>query len=245
MAIDGHGFFSEYFKLQFLDSSPGCLPVLATSSATICCIFPILFLMVLPVFQSAEVCLRQVQLAGARASSHWAWIMVHPIFHRISHGISPFPRCFPLPFGEKVEPGSSRITWWPFLNLWEMMLTTDGSDESSAKEMVMSQENIKRKKSALDFNAIEAEPFIKALKDRVRRKLELGGGMMVVGRAPRGQLMSNSCSSGSRVIIFAYFCTFDIQQCLRNWLYMWFFDEIVMSYPMFRCIPDIGKMRGR
>jgi hypothetical protein len=26
---------------------------------------------------------------------------------------------------------------------------------------------------------------------------------------------------------------------------MWFFDEIVMSYPMFRCIPDIGKMRGR
>ena len=30
----------------------------------------------------------------------------------------------------------------------------------------MSPESIKRKKSALDFNAIEAEPFIKALKDR-------------------------------------------------------------------------------
>lgn len=38
------------------------------------------------------------------------------------------------------------------------------------QEMVMSQENIKRKKSALDFNAIEAEPFIKALKDEVIRR---------------------------------------------------------------------------
>jgi len=95
----------------------------------------------------------------------------------------------------------------------------------SAKEMVMSQENIKRKKSALDFNAIEAEPFIKALKDRVRRKLELGAGMMMVGRAPRGQLMSNSCSSGSRVIIFADFCIFDIQQCLLGIGYI--FDSVI------------------
>lgn len=38
------------------------------------------------------------------------------------------------------------------------------------QEMVMSPENIKRKRFAMDFNAIEAEPFIKALKDEVIRR---------------------------------------------------------------------------
>ena len=62
----------------------------------------------------------------------------------------------------------------------------------------MSPENVKRKRSAMDFNAIEAEPFIKALKDGGTRTDD-------AGRA-RGQLMSNSCLSPSRVIRF--------QQCL-------------------------------
>ena len=94
-------------------------------------------------------------------------------------------------------------------------------DDFLAKEMVMSQENIKRKKSALDFNAIEAEPFIKALKDRGRRKPELGAGMMVVGRAPTGatdeQLLFVRLKSH-------HFCIFlDIRysaMSVRNWVYI-------------------------
>ena len=66
------------------------------------------------------------------------------------------------------------------------------SPMSWAKEMVMSPENVKRKRSAMDFNAIEAEPFIKALKDGGTRRDD-------AGRA-RGQLMSNSCLSPSRAI---------------------------------------------
>ena len=38
----------------------------------------------------------------------------------------------------------------------------------------MSPENVKRKRSAMDFNAIEAEPFIKALKDGGTRRDDAG-----------------------------------------------------------------------